>query len=99
MSAWLTELPTGVVVQEESYAQTAMAIGASAYLRRDCVRRRTEYRGITLATARANDTPVIIEDWSQTTFETRAIVAGGYVLTKIEDIPVGEWITITYPAT
>lgn len=98
MSGWLTSLPEGDVVSEESYLETrATGLFLLTLVSRERAKRRTEYRGVTLEVARANDTPVIMPDGSQTLFDIREIVAGGYVLTKIEDVPTSDWIVINDP--
>lgn len=98
MSGWLSALPAGDVVAEESYPETlATGLFLMTLIRRKRTKRRTEYRGVTLDCARANDTPVIMPDGSQTLFDIREIVAGGYILTKIEDVPTSDWVVINGP--
>lgn len=94
--SWLSALPAGHVVREANYydkrEDPSDPDAVQVQLHTVVV---TEYRGLTLACAQANDTPETYANGSLS-FEIVAIEGGGYTLIKTLDYTTGDWVSTKY---
>lgn len=91
--AWLTSLQNEITISEDRYIETRTNPDDDTkeqYRRRET--RIKEYRGLTLEAAQnALIGYPIISAYETTTRSFAAIGGGGYTVTTIADVPVGNW--------
>jgi len=94
--AWLSSLPTGIVVSVDNYPEFREKPGnPNKQQYRDHAVTTTEYRGVTLNAAQeaVNGYPIVSSS-SQKSRSLQAIGGGGYNVIEIEDAASFTWTDI-----